>query len=220
MPNPADIRQLYERRIHLYEAFIGFFRTRRGLQCLLERSDFLRPDMNVLDAGCGFGTATFALLDALKARGMTGVRVDAFDLTMAMLERFRSELDARDIAQVQLHEADMLDAVALPVDWDDYDLVISTSMLEYLPREQLPCALAALRARMAPRGRMLVMVTRKSLETKILIEWGWHAERYSADELAKAFAQAGFGSLQFLRFPLRYGWLNRANHVVVAQSRM
>lgn len=217
-PTPSAVKALYRKRIGFYRAFIGFFRSRRGLQCLLERSGLLRPDMRVLDAGCGFGTATFALLDALGTRGIAGARVDAFDLTPAMLERFRGERDARGLVQVRLREADMLDDTALPADWSGYDLVLSTSMLEYLPRDRLPHALAALRARMAPQGRMLIMITRKSLESKVLIEWGWHAERYAADELREIFAQAGFDRLEFMRFPLRYGWLNRANHVVAAQA--
>jgi SAM-dependent methyltransferase len=217
--NQAAIRKLYESRMDRYSAFIGFFRTRRGLQNLLERRDVLHPRMKVLDAGCGFGTATFALLDALQAQGVESAQVDAFDLTPAMLARFRAELDARGNTHVQLREADMLDAAALPAAWKGYDLVISASMLEYLPKAQLPRALAALRARMAPQGRLLVMITRRSPETKVLIEWGWHAARYSADELRNAFAKAGFDRLQFVRFPLRYGWLNRANHVVVAQRQ-
>jgi len=216
--DPPAVKALYERRIDGYASLIRFFRTRQGMQALLRRSGLLQPRMKVLDAGCGFGMATGALLDALAAQGMAGTHVDAFDLTPAMLARFRDELDARGDAQVVLREANVLDDAALPPDWAGYDLVISMSMLEYLPRDRLPRALATLRARMASQGRMLVMITRKSLESRVLIEWGWHAERYSAGELREAFAQASFGQLRFVRFPLRYGWLNRANYVVVAQA--
>jgi len=212
------VKALYTHRIDGYHRLIRCFRTRQGLQALLQRSGLLRPRMKVLDAGCGSGMATFALLDALAAQDMTGARVDAFDLTPAMLARFRAGLDARGDAQVALREANVLDDAALPPDWAGHDLVISTSMLEYLPRDRLPHALATLRARMARQGRMLAMITRRSLESRVLIEWGWHAECYSAGELREAFAQAGFGQLRFVRFPLRYGWLNRANHVVVAQA--
>ncbi len=218
MPDSLAVKRLYENRIGLYGAFIGFFRSRRGLQAVLEGSGLLRPGMRVLDAGCGFGTATFALLDAMRVQGMAGAKVDAFDLTPAMLARFREELGTRGDAYVALREADMLDDAALPATWSGYNLVISASMLEYLPRDRLVHALAALRTRMAPQGKLLVMVTRKSLEARVLIEWGWHAERYSAKELNDAFALAGFAPLRLLRFPLRYGWLNRANHVVVAQT--
>jgi hypothetical protein len=64
---------------------------------------------------------------------------------------------------------------------------------------------------------MLVVITKKSPETKVLIEWLWRAERYTRAELRHAFHAAGFKDLNFLRFPRRYFWLNRANHVVEAR---
>jgi hypothetical protein len=89
-------------------------------------------------------------------------------------------------------------------------------MLEYLPKQDLPRALAGLRARLAPNGHLLVMISRKTPETKALIEWWWRAERYTREELQRGFRQAGFYNLIFRRFPWRYFWLNRANHVVQA----
>jgi hypothetical protein len=91
-------------------------------------------------------------------------------------------------------------------------------MLEYLAKPDLPNALAGLRERLAPGGRVLAMITRRSLETKVFIEWAWRAERYTEDELRAAFSAARLEP-RFLRFPLPYVWLNRANHVVLAQLR-
>lgn len=66
--------------------------------------------MKVLDAGCGFGTATFALLDALRAQNIAPGPIDAFDLTPAMLARFRDALATRaDSPQVELREAEIRD---------------------------------------------------------------------------------------------------------------
>jgi len=53
-------------------------------------------------------------------------------------------------------------------------------------------------------------------KTKPLIEWWWHAERYTKEDLQRAFRRAGFQDLVFRRFPSRYFWLNRANYVVEA----
>src|SRR5262249_15961894 len=102
--------------------------------------------------------------------------------------------------------------------WTNYDLILSASMLEYLPKQSLARVLAGLHARMAPGGRILVMVTRKAPETKVLIEWWGHAERYTKSELIQAFMEAGLPDPDFLRFPLRYTWLNRADYVVQARS--
>ena len=95
----------------------------------------------MLDAGCGFGMVTFALLDALQQRNFDYQRVDAFDLTPAMLARFRQTLETHRIPRVQLCQADVLALDTLPPSWTDYDLIVSASMLEYLPRQELPRAL-------------------------------------------------------------------------------
>jgi cyclopropane fatty-acyl-phospholipid synthase-like methyltransferase len=144
--------------------------------------------------------------------------VDAFDLTPAMLYRFQKALEVRGITRVHLLQADVLALETLPSSWTNYDLILSASMLEYLPKQDLPRALQGLHARMAPGGRVLVLITRKTPETKILIEWWWHAERYTKNELLRAFMEAGFQDPAFLRFPLRYTWLNRATFAVEARS--
>jgi len=40
----------------------------------------------------------------------------------------------------------------------------------------VPHAPAGLAARLTPVGHILAMITRKTPETKVLIDWGWHAE--------------------------------------------
>jgi cyclopropane fatty-acyl-phospholipid synthase-like methyltransferase len=117
---------------------------------------------------------------------------------------------------VQLQQADVLALGTLPSSWTNYDLIVSASMLEYLPKRELSRALAGLSARLTPDGHIVVVITRKTPETKVLIDWWWHAERYTKNELLSAFAEAGFRNSVFVRFPWCYFWLNRANYVVVA----
>jgi len=212
----SDVEGLYTRRIDSYESFITLFRTSQGLRALLHHSDLLRPDLRVLDAGCGFGTETFALIDALRAKNLRWEIIDAFDLTAAMLERFGRKIDERGAERIRIQRADVLQLQTLPPSWRNYDLVLSTSMLEYLRKQDLARALTGLRELMAPDGRIMVMITRRTPEAKILIEWGWKAQSYSKAELVQRFEAAGLQNLRFLRFPLRYTWLNRANYVVTA----
>ena len=212
----SAIQELYTAGMDRYSFFIGFFRSQRAIQALLQGSGLLRSGLRVLDAGCGFGVVTFALLEALRQKNFDYEGVDAFDLTTAMLGRFQQTLEARGITRVQLRQADVLALDTLPPSWTDYDLILSASMLEYLPKQDLPRALDGLRARLAPNGHILVVITRKTPETKPLIEWWWHAERYMREDLRRAFEQAGFQDPVFWRFPRRYFWLNRANYVVEA----
>jgi ubiquinone/menaquinone biosynthesis C-methylase UbiE len=214
----GGIQRLYTERLDAYRRFISFFRSRDAIRALLESSGILGPQVRALDAGAGFGTATFALLDALRHRGMEPEAIDAFDLTPAMLAQFQTELDSRGVRQVRFKQANVLELdKQLPSSWSNYDLIVSTSMLEYVARPDLSQALSILGARLARHGTLLVIITRKNWMTRVLIEWWWQAARYSREELRKAFATAGFRSLVFSRFPFRYGWHNLSNHVVVAR---
>ncbi len=212
------VQELYTNGIDRYDSFITAFGSPQGIRALLRGSDLPLPGLRVLDAGCGFGVFTFAFLDVLREKNFDYRSIDAFDLTPAMLKRFRESLEARGITRVQLRQADVLALETLPPAWTNYDLILSASMLEYLPKPDLPRALHGLRARMVPGGRILVLISRKTLETKVLIEWWWHAERYMKNELLRAFEEAGFEYPRFLRFPWRYGWLNRATYAVEATS--
>ena len=213
-----EVQDLYTKNIQRYASFVNLFQSSSGISALLQRSNLLREGLRFLDAGCGFGMATFALVDALQEKNLHYTSIDAFDLTPAMLARFQKELNARRLSRVQLEQADVLALDSLPPSWTNYDVIISTSMLEYLPKQDLPRALAGLRARLSSKGHILVMITRRTLETKLFIEWGWHAERYTRDELLQAFAKAGFQTPEFQRFPSRYFWLNRANWVALASA--
>jgi cyclopropane fatty-acyl-phospholipid synthase-like methyltransferase len=135
-----------------------------------------------------------------------------------MLSRFEKYLAARKISGVRVQQADVLRLQGLPPSWTNYDLILSASMLEYVSKEDFPSALAALRDRLSTHGKLIVMITRKTPETKIFIEWLWHANRYTKPELLRAFARAGLRNPVFHRFPVRYFWLNRANYVVTMTS--
>jgi cyclopropane fatty-acyl-phospholipid synthase-like methyltransferase len=213
----SAVQELYTTGIDRYSSFINAFHSPQGIQALLRRSNLLRPGLRVLDAGCGFGMVTFAFLEALRGKAFEYKSIDAFDLTPAMLRRFQETMEARRITGVQLRQADVLVLETLPASWTNYDLILSASMLEYLPKQSLPLALVGLRARLAPDGHILVVITKKTPETKVLIEWWWQAERYTKNELLRAFAEAGFRNPVFHRFPWRYFWLNRGSYVLEAQ---
>ena len=135
---PTPVERLYTEKLSTYGTFISFFRFRDAIRGLFESSELLRPQLRVLDAGAGFGTATFALLEALRGQDIEPQTIDGFDLTPAMLDRFQAELDSRGITRVRLQQANVLELdQQLPPSWSNYDLIVSTSMLEYVPKSSL-----------------------------------------------------------------------------------
>ena len=80
----------------------------------------------------------------LRAPGVCPKALHAFDLTLAMLDRLRETLHRRGINGVELTEANVLQLDGLPASWRDYDLVVSASMLEYVPHDRFVDALAGL----------------------------------------------------------------------------
>jgi hypothetical protein len=54
------------------------------------------------------------LLKALRRRNLNYHIIHAFDLTAAMLDRFRQSLTQHDISNVQLREANVLELERLP----------------------------------------------------------------------------------------------------------
>lgn len=209
-----QVAALYTRRTRCYVAYAQAFRHRQGLRALLEVSPALGAGQRILDAGCGTGLSIRALLGALHRRGLAHQRIDAFDLTPAMLDACRRTLARRGITGIGLRQADVtcLDE-QLPPSWRGYDLIVCAAMLEHLPAAMLPAALAGLRARLAAGGRILVVVTRRSFYPT---RWLWHCQGYTAGELTAIARAAGLAEVTVRRYPLVTGWLNIGNLVIEA----
>jgi SAM-dependent methyltransferase len=218
MAETSDPVRLYSERAESYVRFVRSVGYPAGLRAYFLRSALLAPGLRILDAGCGTGIATLALHDALLQRGLAPRAVHAFDLTPAMLERFRGTLRRRGVEGVELAQADVLALDGLPPSWRDYDLVVSASMLEYLPRPRLAEALGGLRARLRKGGSLALFITRRNRLMRPLIGRWWSSNLYREDELEQAFREAGFASIAFGRFPLAFRYLSLWGIIVEARS--
>ena len=212
----GDARQLFTDRLDVYVRFIRAVRYPQGLRAFWCASPLLHPGLRILEAGCGTGALTFAVWDAAEQRGIRFGTFDTFDLTPAMLDRLRASLRRRRVDCIRLVEANVLDLDALPADWRDYDLVVSASMLEYVPRERFADALHGLRERLKDGGRFVLFVTRRNPLTRMLIGRWWQSNLYTASELMREFMAAGFSRVRFRSFPFAARYLSAWGHVVEA----
>jgi ubiquinone/menaquinone biosynthesis C-methylase UbiE len=215
-PTPRPVR-LFSDRSESYVRFIRSVGYPRGIRAWFLGSPLLRSGLRVLDAGCGTGVVTLALREALLRRSLRPGPMHAFDLTPAMLERFRRTLRERGIEGIELAEADVLQLEALPAAWGRYDLVVSASMLEYLPRDRLSAGLRGLCAQLTEGGTFVLFISRRNWLTRPLIGRWWQSNLYEAAELRQALRDAGFASVTFRRFPVPFRHLDLWGHVVEAR---
>jgi ubiquinone/menaquinone biosynthesis C-methylase UbiE len=219
MDEPTDIPKLYTEHADTYQRFVRSLGYPQGLRAVFLKSPALVPGMRILDAGCGTGITTLALRQALEARGVSVGEIDAFDFAPVMLSRFRAMLARSDIEDIRLIQADVLKLDALPPTWSGYDLIVTASMLEYVPQSKLSTALGALHQRLCSGGTLMVFITRNNLLMRPLIGRGWSANLYTRTEVRVALEDSGFGDVSFGGFPFPYGYLDVWGHVVTARAR-
>lgn len=212
----TEPERFFTARHAAYARFIRWMRYSPGLRSFFLAAPLLRDGMRILDAGCGTGALTFAVRGALSRRKLSA-RLDAFDLTPAMLEHFGATMQRRGIDDVHLAQADVLALEQLLRDWTGYDLIVSAAMLEYVPRERIADALRGLRQRLKPDGHMVLFMTRRNLLTRPLIGLWWASNLYSKRELRDAFQAAEFSAIHFRRFPLGGLHLALWGHIVEAR---
>jgi SAM-dependent methyltransferase len=213
----VDAARVFSKRARSYVRFVGSVGYPQGLRAYFRVTPLLRSDLRVLDAGCGTGIVTLALREALLARGLRPLLLHGFDLTPAMIERFRETMRRRAVDGIDVIQADVLQLDALPRSWTNYDLIVSASMMEYLPRHRLVDALGGLRELLGEDGTLVLFITRQNWLMRRLIGQWWKANLYTARDLDEAFRRAGFSAVAFRTFPLSFRYLALWGYVVEAR---
>lgn len=122
---------IYDRFAHLYDLMFRVNGYGRSLERYLSaKLPELPPSARVLDAGCGTGLLTLALLRVLRR----DASIAAFDLSHTSLQTARravSEAEGgRALERVRFARAD---ALSLPFPDGAFQLVATSGVLEYLP---------------------------------------------------------------------------------------
>ena len=114
----------------------------------------------VLDAGCGTGTLTLALLRNLKVP----VKITALDLSASVIataEKYVAKTNPNK-QEVRFAQGNVL---ALPFAEETFDLVVTSGVLEYVPLDEGFTELARVMSR---GGYLLNLPIRPSLASKVL----------------------------------------------------
>ena len=147
----------------------------------------LKPGMNVLDCGCGPGTLTLGLAQAVDPGQATGI-----DIEPGMVDRANALADEGGIKNVEFRVDDITD-ISFPNDC--FDLVFVSAVLEHLPDPVV--ALKEIRRVLKPGAATVIINT----------DWGDPLISPESDDIRRFFElfEAGFN---------RYGGsLNRGRHL-------
>lgn len=185
-----DIQALYTHRHALYNAMISFV----GHETMLTKyfQGIIFPNnVKILDAGCGAGALTRAVCNVLTQQEKTAERIHGFDFSARALHDYATFGDhhpEHHIAGIHC-DAQRIDD-DLPSDWKNYDLILSSGMLEYLPVTDLVNVLQKLAVRLSDNGRIIIFISRNTWLNRFLLEKIWKANTYTKTELQSIFKHA------------------------------
>jgi ubiquinone/menaquinone biosynthesis C-methylase UbiE len=200
---------IYERFTKLYDLMFRFNGYGRSLERYLRETRLPLPaGARVLDAGCGTGLLTLALLRVLRRPA----DITAVDLSGRSLQTARRAV--RRLSTPLRHRVAFVraDALSLPFPEDSFDLVVTSGVLEYLPLRE---GLGELARVLAPGGHLLFLPVRPSPATRLL-EIMFRFKAHPPREVAEA-TENFFSVVEQHRFaPLEpIGW---TKSVVLAQK--
>jgi ubiquinone/menaquinone biosynthesis C-methylase UbiE len=199
------VQRFYTKRASLYERlFVDFLGWGKELQDFFWQSNYIQPNFKILDAGCGTGAVTRILFHLAREKGYEGISFHAFDFTQSMLEIFQQWITVQGANNIELIQADVLEVETLPSNWTEYDLIVSSTMLEYLPKDKVKDALVNLRQLLRKGGTFLVFLTRRNVLTRWFAEKWWKTNLYEESEIQGLFQDAGFEKIRFKKFSSRW----------------
>jgi ubiquinone/menaquinone biosynthesis C-methylase UbiE len=145
----------------------------------------------ILDAGCGTGTLTLALLRTLRVP----VKLTAIDLSASSMATARKYVNKNNPQQQDVRFAQG-NVLALPFPDDAFDLVVTSGVLEYVPLEDGFTEMARV---ISPGGYFLHLPMRPTAVTTLL-EVLFRFKVHPPDDLAET-TDRHFQVVSHYRFP-------------------
>src|SRR4051812_9730900 len=157
----ARAGSFYDRIERVYDLTFKVNGYGKSLDKYFERHPLpVSENARVLDAGCGTGTLTLALLRNLKVP----VKLTAIDLSSSVISTARKYVsnDNPNQQEVRFAQGNVL---SLPFADEAFDVVVTSGVLEYVPLEEGFTELARV---IAPGGYFLHLPMRPGPVTKLL----------------------------------------------------
>ena len=204
-----DAGSFYDRYVHLYDLVFKINRYRHSIERYLRDNPVpVSAGGRILDAGCGTGLLTLALMRVLERPA----RITALDLSLSSVEKTRRavrENDAGGKHEVTFVQANVL---ALPFPDATFELVATSGALEYVSLREGFGELARV---LTPGGYLLHLPVKPSLASRLLellFRFKTHPPREVAENTSRYFQ-----IIEHYRFPPLdpIGWTKTA---VLAQK--
>ncbi len=188
----ARAGSFYDRIERFYDLTFKLNGYGKSLDQYLERHPLpVSENARILDAGCGTGTLTLALLRALKSP----VKLTAIDLSSSVISTARKYVNKNNPNQQEVRFAQG-NVLALPFADESFDLIVTSGVLEYVPLEEGIKELARV---IAPGGYFLHLPMRPSVATRFL-ELLFRFKTHPPEEVADT-TDRHFKLVSHYRFP-------------------
>jgi ubiquinone/menaquinone biosynthesis C-methylase UbiE len=182
-PEAEEAGSFYDRIAGLYDITFKLNGYGRSLDQYLSAHPLrLSPGSRVLDAGCGTGLLTLALLRAVEVP----LKITAVDLSASSIAKAERAVadNLKRSHKVWFTQANVL---ALPFADDSFDLVVTSGALEYVSLREGFSELARV---LMPGGYMLHLPVRPSLPSRfleLLFRFKTHPPREVAENTERHF---------------------------------
>jgi len=145
---------------------------------------------------------------------LVNITFDGFDLTPQMIYNFKNWIDKNKINNIHLKEENVLNLSNLPINWNNYDFIITSGMLEYLSKNKLEVAINNLLNLLKQNGILLICITKDNYLNRFLIKKLWKANCYTKQELINILNNCKIDNFELKEFYWPYKYLNNWGFVI------